>query len=140
MSDKSLRVMVDRIWLQGEEVLVPMLPTEGNVVRYRVPGLDDSLEIRDWRAKGLLALEAARTKAGAQNFHENFDSPALVTIHTDEGSTVIELSEPADSNVKVYDVLWVATLVKESLPAWPMPWHFQSSPQGERRSFVAILE
>jgi hypothetical protein len=140
MVDNSLQIMVQRIWLQGEEALVPILPISEDGIRYRVPGLDSNLEIKDNRAVGRSALQAAYTIEGARDFHRNFDSPALVTIHANGNRTVVELDEPTHPEVDTYDVLWVAALVEESLPTWPMPWCFQAPSQGERRSFVAILE
>ena len=140
MSDRQLQVMVERIWLQGEEALIPILPIVEDGIRYQVPGIDSNLEIKDRRVVGRAALEAAATAAGAQVFHENFDSPALVTIRCNDHGTIVELEEPMDVPVQVYDVLWIAARVRETLPAWPTAWHFQSPPRGKRHSFVAILE
>jgi hypothetical protein len=140
MADQELQVMVGRIWLQGEEVLIPLPPFSENGIRFQVPGLGNRLEIRDHRSVGKSALEAARTEEGAREFHRNFDSPALVTIRADENNLLVELDEPGDSNIETYDMLWVAAQVDKSPPAWPMPWCFRSSPQEGKFSFVAIVE
>jgi hypothetical protein len=139
MSNKQ-QLIVERIWLQGEEALIPVLPIGQGGIRYQVPGLEDSVEIRDYRAVGRAALEAASSEVGAQRFHQNFDSPALVTIHRNGQSTVVELREPTDGLAEVYDMLWIGAQVNQSLPAWPTVWHIQSPEQDERQSFVAILE
>ena len=139
-SHKQLQVQVERIWLQGEEALIPKAPVSKDYVQYKVPGLGASLEIKDHRAAGRSALQAACTKEGARNFHENFDSPALVTIHKHGNKMIVEIDEPVDSDAPTYDVLWVAALVEDPFPAWPMPWHLKSPLQGDRQSFIAILE
>ncbi len=140
MTDEQVQVTVERIWLEGEEALLPIQPNAEDSVRYRVPGLDSSLEIKDYRAAGRVALKAASTREGYRDFPSNFDSPALITIQSDGCDTIIELREPTDAHLKTCDVLWIAARVDESLPVWPMAWHIQSEPQGDRQSFVAILE
>ena len=140
MPSVQLRVTVERIWLQGEEALVPIQPLAEDCIQYRVPGLDSSLEIRDYRTVGRMALKAASTRAGCQAFPSNFDSPALVTIQSHGRHTVVELKEPTYERERAYDVLWIAAQVNESPPVWPMAWHIQSQSQGDRQSFIAILE
>lgn len=139
MSEEQVRITVERICLQGKETL-EVIQSNTESVRYRVLGLDGTVEIRDYRPAGLRALEAAYTQQGYEAFPSNFDSPALVTIHKDEQGTVVELRKPVDDYVATYDVLWVAAQVNDSLPVWPMAWHVESELPDGRHSFVAILE
>lgn len=140
MNGKQLEINVERIWLEGEEALIPLRPISKALVRYEVPGLGNKLEIQDYRTVGKAALEAARTEEGAVNFHNNFDSPALVKIYRDDQKTILELRSSLDDDVETYDVLWVAAQAEETLPVWPMAWHFTVPLQEGQQSFVAILE
>ena len=136
----SIQIIVDRIWLQGEEALKPVLPLNDDHVCYQVPGMETQLEIQDYRQAGRAALEIARTREGAERFHDNFDTPALVSVKQQNGQTILELWNASDTDTPEYDLLWIAALVEEELPAWPTIWKLLSREYGNRRSFVAIME
>jgi hypothetical protein len=140
MPENPKSVNVERIWLQGEEALVPILPLENDRVCYTVPGMQPTFELCDYRHVGRAALEAARTESGAATFHLNFDSSALLKVQQANGKTVLELHAPLDTASPMYDVLWIAAKVDDPRPEWPVAWYMESTEEEGHRSFVAILE
>jgi hypothetical protein len=136
-----MKIKVDRIWLQGDEALVPILPLPSDRVRYRIPGIGETVELCDYREVGRQALEMARTAEGARQFHRNFDTSALVKISETPSGTVISLHDSQDVPESEYDVLWIAACVTDQLPPhWPMAWRLEKRISDEVNSFIAILE
>jgi hypothetical protein len=134
-------VKVDRIWLQGEEALIPILPLDSDSIRYRIPGMSEDVELRDYREAGRRALEAARTAEGARQFHENFDTAALLMIDETESRTTLSLYDLTDIQANRYDMLWIAARVTDRFPRyWPIAWHLEQKASDQEHSFIAVLE
>lgn len=135
------QVKVNRIWLQGEEALIPILPLASDKVRYHIPGMGEDVELQDYREAGRKALEAARTIEGARRFHENFDTAALVKIAETTSGTKLSLHEPPDDPNDECDMLWIAACITDRFPRhWPMAWHLEKKVSDDVHSFIAVLE
>jgi hypothetical protein len=138
MNHMVLDTTVGRVWLQGEVALCgAFLDEPGSYVGYRIPGFRQCL-IRDKRAEGIRAYKSAATPEGLSLFPKSFDFPSRVIVTTQGTTTTIELLDDSQGPPE-HDLLWIATGIEPSIPAWDYVWDTIAEADDGKISYVAVV-